>query len=136
MSYCPDCGADHHAGDREAQAAADREIEIERLRTERDIKVARIQAGVQREELETVEAVAEVEAEAEVASAVATAEVIGEVIATEAGAGDGQDDGDPPVIVEVTEPESDPGPEAPAPPELEPTEPETKKAPGWWDAYR
>ena len=66
MTFCTECGQDHHAGEREEQTALDREVEMERLRTARDIQVARINAGVVRdvteEVAETELAVAEVEA--------------------------------------------------------------------------
>ena len=60
--FCPECGTDHHAGEREEQTALDREVEMERLRTKRDVEVARINAGVVRDVTET---------EAEVATEVA-----------------------------------------------------------------
>lgn len=64
--FCPECGADHHAAERaEVEAVketVDRDIEIERLRTKRDIEVARITAGA-------AERISEAEAEQEVAHA-------------------------------------------------------------------
>lgn len=138
--YCPHCGGEvEHAVETAgpAEEVVSAEVEIARINAERDVKVAQIAARQDKDWNETRLEETKVEAEAEVASAEATAEVVGEIIAAEAGAGDGQEDGEPPVVVEVTEPEGDPEPVAPAPPQLaEPTEPETKKAPGWWDAYR
>ena len=73
MTYCTECGQDHHAGEREAETALDREVEMERLRTARDVQVAKIQAGVIRDtvelEAETVTEVAELETEAELIEA-------------------------------------------------------------------
>jgi len=84
MSYCPDCGVDHHAGEREETAALDREVEMERLRTKRDVEVARIQAGAVKDVTETeVDAeveVAAIEAEAGVEAAEAVAYVLEEVV--------------------------------------------------------
>lgn len=75
--FCPECGADHHAAERaereEAERAADREVEIERLRTKRDIEVARIQASAAKD-------IAEEEADADLARAEGRAEGMTEVI--------------------------------------------------------
>lgn len=74
--FCPECGTDHHAGEREERAIVDREIELAKINADRDIKVARIAAGQARAELETAEEIAEVQADAAVETAVAEAEVI------------------------------------------------------------
>ena len=74
--FCPECGADHHAGERDERAAVDREIELARINAKRDVDVARIQARVDREELETAEAVAEVQADAAVEAAVVEGEIV------------------------------------------------------------
>lgn len=76
MAFCPDCGADHHAGEREERLAVDREIELARINAKRDVDVARINARVDRDGLETAEAIAEVEAEAAVEAAVVEGEVV------------------------------------------------------------
>lgn len=74
--FCPECGTDHHAEDRIQQTAVDREIELARINAKRDVDVARIAAGQTRAELETAEAIAEVQADAEVEAAVVEGEVI------------------------------------------------------------
>jgi hypothetical protein len=48
--FCPECGQDHHAGERAETAAADRELEIVRVNAKRDIEIARINAGAVRTE--------------------------------------------------------------------------------------
>ena len=77
MTFCTECGVDHHAGEREERTAVDREIELARINAKRDVDVARINARVDREGLETAEEIAEVEAEAAVEAAAVEAEVIG-----------------------------------------------------------
>jgi NMD protein affecting ribosome stability and mRNA decay len=74
--FCAECGADHHAGEREERTAVDREIELARINAKRDVDVARINARVDRDGLETAEAIAEVEAEAAVEAAVVEGEVV------------------------------------------------------------
>ena len=87
MTYCTECGQDHHAGEREEQTALDREVEMERLRTKRDVEVARIQAGVVRDtveiEAETETEVAAVEAESGVEAAEAVADALTAVVTPE-----------------------------------------------------
>lgn len=116
MRYCEGCGTGHECEAQAEIAAVDRQVEIARLETKRDIEVARIQAGVQRDELETAETIAETEAEAEVTSAVAKAEILGDAIEG------GIQDAPEPVIIDA------PGPPAEeiaedAPPEVEGSEP-------------
>lgn len=130
MSFCPDCGIDHHAGDREIEAAADREVEIERLRTKRDIEVARITASAAKD-------ISETEAETGTARAEGQVEGMETVLETISG-GEPDDGGDPPVIVEAPgpEPETEPGPDVAPPPEEPAAVPRENKGNGWWDGYR
>lgn len=114
--YCPDCGTGHDCEAEAVVTAIDREIEIERLRTKRDIEVARISAGVQRDELETAESIAETQAEAEVISAVAEAEILGDAIEG------GIQDAPEPLIIDAPGPPPD-DTAADAPPEIEGSEP-------------
>jgi len=102
--FCPECGVDHHAGERQETAAADREVEIARINAKRDVEVARLSAGVERDWNETRVEVAEVEAVAGVEAAEAVADALTDVLA-------------PP------EPEPAPAPEIIVEPEPEP-EPE------------
>lgn len=115
MRYCQDCGEGHECEAQAAVTAVDREIEIERLRTKRDIEVARIGAGVQRDELETAESIAETQAEAEVISAIAEAEILGDAIEG------GIQDAPEPLIIDAPPPGDDAPDEAP--PEIEGSEP-------------
>jgi DNA repair exonuclease SbcCD ATPase subunit len=75
--FCPECGQDHHAGERAERAAEDREIALAKINADRDIQVARINARIERDGLETAEEIAEIQADAEVDAAVAEAEIIG-----------------------------------------------------------
>lgn len=141
MPYCPHCGGEvEHAIEiaSPVEEAVSAEVEIARINAERDVKVAQIQSRQDANWNETQVEVAEVEAEAEVATAEATAEIIGEVLAAEGGEPEADpaaaEGGDPDPVVVVEAP--DPGPEVPAPPQLEETKPETKKSPGYWDGYR
>jgi len=104
MRYCPDCGAGHEC---EAQAAATRTdpgVEIARIQADRDVTLAKLGARQQREELETVQEIAETEAEADVIVGVAQADAI----AAELGA---ETTEEPEVIIDAppvdAEPEAD-----------------------------
>jgi hypothetical protein len=111
--YCPECGGDHHAGERQEQTAADREIEIARINADRDINVARINARVIRNELDTAETIAETEGEAQVETAAAEAAVLGEILNA---TGDQEPE---PLIIDAPpapEPEPDPTDDAAPPP--------------------
>lgn len=123
MAFCPGCGTDLEAPFAAAAATevGSDEVRIAKINADRDVEVARINASLQRSELETAETIAEVEAEAQVATAEAEAEVIAAVISETGGQGDEPDDPPPaPVIVD-----NDPPPDEPdAPPLAEPSEPE------------
>ena len=79
MRYCPDCGTGHEC-EAATEGRTDPSVEIARINADRDIAVARLAARSAREELETVEEVAEIQADAEVESAVAEAEVVAAAI--------------------------------------------------------
>jgi hypothetical protein len=89
MTFCASCGTECAtcAGQQEEQAAMDREVEIARLNTKRDIEVARIQAGAARDQTEMYtesdEAIAGIEAAAGVEAAEAVAEVLEEILTPE-----------------------------------------------------
>lgn len=80
MAYCQHCGSevDHEVNPVE-QAARD-QVEIARINAERDVAIARLQARMQREELDTVETVTETESDAQVAAAEVEAEIIAAAI--------------------------------------------------------
>lgn len=100
--YCPHCG---HETEREItpeEKALHEAVEIERIRADKEIAIARLQSRMAREELDTTEHVAEVEAEAEVISSVAGAEIIAAGV---------EPDPEPmpePAPVVMTEPEPEP----------------------------
>jgi hypothetical protein len=89
MTFCTDCGTPcaECATKAEQKTAMDREVEMERLRTQRDIKVAAIQAGVDRDRAETYAdtdiAIATIEAETGVVTAEAVADVLEEIVTPE-----------------------------------------------------
>lgn len=131
MSFCPDCGMDHHIADREVAAAADREVEITRLNTRRDIEVARITANAAKD-------ISETEAETGTARAEGQVEGMETVLETISGGGEAGEGGEPPVIVEAPDPEPEPEPDPDvAPPPADPAPaPRGNKSRGWWDGYR
>jgi hypothetical protein len=116
MSFCTECGQDHHAGDREETAALDREVEIARINANRDVKVAQVTAGMVRETTETEAGaavdIAETEAVAGVEAAEAVADVLADVVAPP------EAEAAPPVIIDApaAEPEL---PEVEPPPAAE-----------------
>jgi hypothetical protein len=87
MTYCATCGTEcaNCATKGEEQAAIDREVEIARLNTKRDVEVARITAGQWKDETETMAKadvkIAEIEAETGVEAAEAVAEAVTEILA-------------------------------------------------------
>lgn len=124
VMFCPECGGDHHEGDRKEKSAADREVEIARINADRDINVARINARMERAALETEEVIAEIEGEAQVETAASEAAVLGEIL-------NATSDQEPdPVIIDAPptpEPEPDPTDDA-APPVADDHEPADDKA--------
>jgi hypothetical protein len=123
MRYCPDCGTGHDC-ESETGTRTDPGVEIARINADRDVAVARLQARQAREELETVEAVAEVQADAEVEAAVAEAEIVGAAIEA------GIEPEPEPVIIDAPEAIADAEPDD-APPAAEgsaPPEPKHKSA--------
>jgi hypothetical protein len=129
MRFCPECGNGHEC---EGQASAlDREVEIERLRTKRDIEVARINASAAKD-------IAETEAESDVARA--EGEVDGMETALDALAGGGETEGGDgaPVVVDAPpdpEPEVEEEPDS-APPVVEVSAPRETKSAGYWGNYK
>lgn len=130
MTFCPECGVDHHVADRIAEQAADREVTLAKIQADRDIKIAQIGAHSAAELAETENAL-------DVARAAGKVEGMETVI--DAGAVDGQaeEPGDgAPIVVEAEEPEPEPEPD------LEPPLAESSSASsgprqtGWWSGYR
>lgn len=122
MRYCPDCGTGHDC-EVEAGTRTDPGVEIARINADRDVAVARLSARMQREELETVEEVAEVQADAEVEAAVAEAEIVGAAI--EGGIAPEPE----PLIIDAPTAIADAGPDDAPPPVEGSPEPEVKHKP-------
>lgn len=128
MKFCPDCGTGHDCSVEGGAVIA--EVEIERLRTTRDIKVAEInaRAGV---------TIAEVDAIGDVAYAEGIAEGMGEVLEVVGGGGAESADPGAPIVVDA-DPEPEPEPDAEpdmAPPVVDVPTPTTPKSGGYWDNY-
>jgi hypothetical protein len=134
MSFCPECGIDHHIADREAVAAADREVTLAKIHADRDIKIAQIGAS-------SAAVLAETDNALEVARAEGKVEGMETVI--ESGGVDGQaaepgGTGEP-IVVEspAAEPVAELEPEL-APPVIESSSPSSSSRSsggGWWDGY-
>lgn len=79
MKYCTDCGTGH-----ECEAAqspgTNPDVEIARINARRDVEVARLTAGMERDANETEVEVAAIEAESGVAEAEAVADALTEVL--------------------------------------------------------
>ena len=120
MRYCSDCGTGHDCEVDTGPGRTDPSVEIARINADRDVAVARLNARIAREELATVEEVAEVQADAEVEAAVAEAEVVAAAI------GSGAVDEPEPIIVNAPSAEADVEPED-APPPVEGSEPPATK---------
>jgi len=106
MSYCPHCGSEI---DREITPEEKEEralIEIERIRADKEITLAKLAAKAHDAELDTTEHVADVQAETDVATATVEAEVIAAGIA--AGVEPEPEPEPTQVIVQNTEPEPEP----------------------------
>jgi len=118
MPYCPHCGNEvgQLPGTEPVAEAASAEVQIERIRADKEIEIAKIAARQDRDWNETRVEVAEVEAEAEVAAAVAEAEVIGAAIEA------GIEPQPEPVIIDAPEAIADDAPDD-APPEAGGSEP-------------
>jgi hypothetical protein len=80
MRYCEDCGNGHDCTAEGRETPESDEVKIARINREADVKIAQLAARSAREELETTEAVAEIQADAEIEAAVAEAEVVGAAI--------------------------------------------------------
>jgi acyl-CoA reductase-like NAD-dependent aldehyde dehydrogenase len=116
MRYCTDCGNGHDCTAESRESAESDEVKIARINREADVAIAKLAARVQRDELATVEEVAEVEADAMVEAAVAEAEVVGAAIEA------GIEPEPEPVIIDAPEAIAEDEPDD-APPEVEGSEP-------------
>lgn len=132
--FCPECGTDHHIGDRRVREELREQVEIERIHADRDIRVAAINAKA---------AVATAETENAIDAAAAEGRAEGMETAIAGGAVDGQAD-EPgadgaPIVVQAAAADEEP-PAAPAadlaPPVVEvPSSPRERAGGGWWDGY-
>lgn len=78
--YCPDCGTGHDC-ESASSAAPNPEVEIARINAKRDVEVARLSAGQDRDWNETQTEIAEIEAVSGVAEAEAVAGALTDVLA-------------------------------------------------------
>lgn len=128
MKFCPDCGTGHECS---AEIAADRtDLAIARVQAERDIELARINAGA-------AKAIAETEAENSSEHAEGVAEGMETALDAVSGSGDDEPPADP-VVVQAEadeEPEPEPGPDN-EPPVVEIPDPAPKSSGGYWAGYR
>jgi hypothetical protein len=120
MSFCPECGTDHHAGERSGGVGD--EVKIAKIRADAEVEIAKIQRGMVREETAAEVEVEEIRAEADV-------EVAGELAEALA-------DAEPPAEEPPAEPEPvmvEPEPDAPEmePPVVTGGHHEAKSKPVW-----
>ena len=127
MSYCAECGTDHHAGERD-NSGRSAEVRIAEINAKRDVEVARIQRGEARAVTETEAETAVAVTELETVAAVAVAE------ATDPPEPDSSEDGNQAIIVEgpPAEPAEDAEPDALAPKEEHLPDPAAKTSRGYW----
>lgn len=132
--FCPECGINHHAGERAAKEDERAAIEIERIHANRDIEVAKITAR-------TAVATAETDNALTAAHAEGRADGMETALEGAAGADGGQaaelEEPGAPIVVDAPEPEPDPAPDM-APPVIEEPRARSSSASGggWWDGYR
>lgn len=132
--FCSECGIDHHVADRQAEAAADREVTLAKIQADRDIKIAQITAN-------SAAALAETDNALEVARAEGQVEGMETVIQSGAVEGQAPEPGEPGEPIVVTAP--DPEPVAEPEPDFMPPMAESTSRPassrsgssGWWDGY-
>jgi hypothetical protein len=129
--YCPECGADHHASEREEKLAEQTAVTLAKIEAGKAVEIERIRAGAARD-------LAEVDNALKTEHAEGIAE--GMETALEAAAGGAQAPEEPgePIIVEAPEePElGEPEPEL-APPPAEPSTPaSSERESGWWSGYQ
>jgi hypothetical protein len=129
MRFCPDCGTGHEC--EAATTALDREVEIERLRTRRDIEVARITASAAKD-------IAETDAENPSEHAEGVAEGMETALEALSGGGAPASDGGTPIVVDMPdEPEAEAEPEPDMePPVVDVAPPKETKRGGYWDGYK
>lgn len=131
--FCPECGTDHHLGERAERdkqlAEVASEVEIARITADRDIQVAKITAGA-----ETKIAVAE--AESGLAHAEGVAEGAELVIDAAKPELPESEEGAEPVIIESAPASQESGEEAGSPSGFEPVKPpRSHDSGGWWAGY-
>ena len=120
MRFCPDCGNGHDCTAEGRESAESDEVKIARINREADVAIAKLAARSAREELATVEEVAEIQADAAVEAAVAEAEIIGAAIEA------GIEPEPEPIIIDAPEAIADDDDDAP--PEAEGSEPPGRQA--------
>jgi hypothetical protein len=112
--YCPNCGHNIDGPAVPAEPAEPTEVILARIQADRDIAVARLEAGARRAEQDSAETIARVEAAADIETAEAVAEIIA---ADDEPEPEAAGEPEPVVIVEESPPEPEPAEEPP--PEIE-----------------
>lgn len=127
MKYCPECGNPHECAAEVVIDAEAEETKRVRIQADRDIEIARLQAGA-------AKAIAATEAESEAAHLEGVIE--GVELATDPGEPDPAEGGDP-IVVQVDAGDQDTDEvDVEEPPEVEPIPEPAGKPKGWWDNYR
>ena len=127
MKFCPDCGNPHECAAETVSNVEAEETKRVRIQAERDMEIARINAGA-------AKAIAATEADSE------ADHLEGVIEGAELMAGDGGDPppaepGGEPIVVQVDATDDD-APDIEEPPVVEPAEPATPARAGYWDNYR
>lgn len=128
MRYCQDCGTPHECINEQRELDKTR-VEMMRLETNRDIEVARINAGAAR-------SIAATEAEHSADHAEGVAEGMETALDAVSGGGDPAPVGDP-IVIDSGD-DADPEPDLAddvTPPVVIPEPREPKSNSGWWDGY-
>jgi hypothetical protein len=128
VKYCPECGTSHECvtEQRDLDRTA---VEIKRLETNRDIEVARLQAGAAKH-------IADAEAEHSADYAEGRAEGVTETLEAVSGGGDpAPEPAGEPIVVEAGEEDEDGETEDDVTPPVVVPEPAEPKAAGWWSGY-
>lgn len=128
QKFCAECGTPHECAATPAGDYMTAEVKIAKINADRDVEIARLQAGA-------AKAIAATEAEHSADFAEGKAEGLEEAIT----GGEGEEaEGGEPIVVEVpaAEPEAEADDIVEEPPVITTPAPTAPKRGGYWDAYR
>lgn len=130
--YCPECGVDHHASEREEKLAEQTAVTLAKIEANKAVEIERIRAGAARD-------LAEVDNALKTEHAEGIAEGMETALEAAAGGAAAPEEPGEPVIVQAPEEEpeiAEPEPEL-APPPAEPSTPasSSSESSGWWAGY-